>query len=177
LSDKGTTPNENGLHGLNETKNEPKEPVVMAPTPPKDNWTPKDYVFKPLDNPKDHSNKNESFYMKPDAQRPSSNESLDRGLVSIETPNNLREAKLDPLSYSKIETASSPAPQTSHTPSSQQTPSSSTELASGLTGRTLIFCPKGYGSIPEGDKCPFGFKRGEKYQIEGVHFDGDKLFV
>ncbi len=149
----------------------------MAPTPPKDNWSPKDYVFKPLDNPKDHPIKNESFYMKPDTQRPSSNESLDRDLVSIETPNNLREAKLDPLSYSKIETASSPVSQTTQTTSSQQMPSSSTEQPSGLTGRTLIFCPKGHGSIPEGDKCPFGFKRGEKYMIEGRDYDGDKLFV
>ena len=148
-------------------KNEPKEPAVLAPTPPKDNWAPRDYVFKPVDSSRDESKK-ETYYMKPDAQRPASNESMDREYITVDkTIQNSPE----PLSFnSKTETKPAKI--------SQSTPSSVTgQVTGGLTGRTLILCPKGHGTAPEGDKCPFGFKRGEKYMIEGVHFDGDKLYV
>ena len=107
--------------------------------------------------------------MKPDTQRPASDESIDREYITVEPINGSREARPEPLSYnSKTETDSLTITQSA--PASQK-------ATSGLTGRTLVMCPKGHGSVPEGDKCPFGFKRGEKYMIEGVDYDGDKLYV
>ena len=155
-------------------------------SPNQTNWSPKEYAFKPIEpskngheadtkieakspkndvaSPKtDHASpKNGEASPKTETRRGSSTELEEKSFVeSIKSE--LREAKAESIPFATNQTYVPPKTTQNGEPT-------------GLTGKTLLLCPKGYGQAYEGDKCPFGFKRGQ-YQIEGIHFEGDKLFV
>ena len=96
-------------------------------------------------------------------------------LKPIETKRLPSDSGSDSLDYSIVQSnqdSEDPEPiLISKESESEVTQSNETKTASNSTGsRTLLLCPKGLGSAPEGSKCPFGFKK-DSYLIQGIHYD------